>query len=616
MSGIFGILSLADTPFHEESVFAARNAMTFRGPDGMLSHRAARFVAGAAVLQTRPDRPEKPLIAFDDGQSFLLADARLDDRITLLDRLGVTDSDLRARLCDAELIQRSYERWGDACLEHLRGDFVFVLYDSRHRRLLAARDHFGSKPLYYRQLKGQIAFGNTLDSLLTCGETRPGLHAQTVGDYLALCLNLDCTTTIHEGIRRLPPAHRLILEEDRAPRIERYWTLPIEETLRYRRMTDYVEEFQHLLDQAVADRLQTRQVACLVSGGLDSPSIAATALRLLRQDGAPFAFQGFLLALEPPEPDEERDHAQLVAEHLGFPLHAIYTKNQRLFDRWDSSLLRTPEPLLHQVFPWSTDAYTEVARGYRVLLTGEGGDALLYPTARHLLGLAEKGRFGEMIGDFWRHVRWTKKRPPLHLRTLLRSESSYPREETNVLPAWLDADFARGADLLERLRAYGKTRETRTHPARPEAYQRLADDVTNSVLFETMDPGMTRLPIEQRHPFLDLRLVRFLLRVPPLPWCVNKELLRSAGKGVLPERIRTRPKTPLIGDPVRECLRRPESRWIDEFHADRRLQSYIIRDRIPPLVGPENEANAHDWPIHLRPLALDLWLKNSLSDKP
>lgn len=616
MSGIFGIIRLTETSLDPGVLQPALTALAFRGPDGVQKHWTSRAAGGATVLQTRPERPETPLFLFDDGRSFLVADARLDDRASLLDRLEITEPELRAQCCDAELIVRAYQRWSDRCLDHLQGDFAFALYDGKQQRLLAARDHFGIKPFYYRVEPTCFSWSNTLDALLHAGESLPGLNSQTVGDYLALSLNLVADSTIYAGIQRLPPAHRLILEQGKTHRVERYWTLPIEETLRYPRMIDYVEQFQELFDQAVMDRLQTRRVAALVSGGLDSPSIAATAVRLLRQGNTAFTFQGFMLGLEPPEDDPERDHAQLVADHVGFPLHVVYTKNPQLFERWDSDLLRTPEPLLYQMFPWNTDAYIEVARDYRVLLTGEGGDALLYPTSRYLLGLAEQGRFGEMFGDFWRHVTWTRRRPPLHLRTLVRSESWYPREDTDVLPSWLNPDFGRGNGVLDRLRDYGRRRESKVHPTRPEAYQRLTDDLSNTVIFEAMDAGMTRLPIEQRHPFFDLRLVRFLLRIPPLPWCVNKELLRAAGRGSLPEKVRTRPKTPLIGDPVFECLGRPESRWIDEFTADPRLDRYIIRERIPALVGPENEANAREWPIHLRPLALDLWLKNSLPDKP
>src|SRR2546426_10883161 len=93
------------------------------------------------------------------------------------------------------------------------------------------------------------------------------------------------------------------------------------------------------------------------------------------------------------------------------------------------------------------------------------------------------------------------------------------------------------------------------HPFRPRAYQVLASGFWTSV-FESQDPGVTRVPVEVQRPYFDLRLVRFLLRLPPVPWCADKELLRVAMQGVLPEQVRCRPKSPLAGEPVVELWRR------------------------------------------------------------
>ena len=65
-------------------------------------------------------------------------------------------------------------------------------------------------------------------------------------------------------------------------------------------------------------------------------------------------------------------------------------------------------------------------------------------------------------------------------------------------------------------------------------------------MYETEDAAWTGVPVESRAPLLDLRMLRFLLRVPPVPWCMEKELLREAMRGILPEEIRSRPKTPLL----------------------------------------------------------------------
>jgi len=126
-------------------------------------------------------------------------------------------------------------------------------------------------------------------------------------------------------------------------------------------------------------------------------------------------------------------------------------------------------------------------------------------------------------------------------------------------------------------------------------------------LFEENDPGITRIPVEVRHPFFDLRLVSFLLALPALPWCSDKELLRQVSRGTLPDVVRLRRKSPLIADPLIALLQRPESEWLDSFTPCTELAQFVRRNRIPKVLGEENTWNA--W-IGLRPLSLNFWLRS------
>ncbi len=126
--------------------------------------------------------------------------------------------------------------------------------------------------------------------------------------------------------------------------------------------------------------------------------------------------------------------------------------------------------------------------------------------------------------------------------------------------------------------------------------------------FEGYDPGMTRLPLEVRHAFFDLRLLKYLLTLPALPWCSDKELLRVALRGILPEQVRLRRKSPLAANPIAVLLRRSEERWVDEFEPTPGLARYVVRSRVPAVVGEKNF-----WRLltNLRPLSLNFWLESS-----
>ena len=141
---------------------------------------------------------------------------------------------------------------------------------------------------------------------------------------------------------------------------------------------------------------------------------------------------------------------------------------------------------------------------------------------------------------------------------------------------------------------------------RPVAYEAMVDPIWPAT-FEGADPGVTRIPLELRCPFFDLRLVEFLLALPALPWCSDKELLREAARGILPDAVRLRRKSPLLADPLTALLQQPESAWVDSFEGVPELGQYVERRLIPKVFGENDVWNA--W-IHLRPLSLNFWLRS------
>jgi asparagine synthase (glutamine-hydrolysing) len=112
---------------------------------------------------------------------------------------------------------------------------------------------------------------------------------------------------------------------------------------------------------------------------------------------------------------------------------------------------------------------------------------------------------------------------------------------------------------------------------------------------------------------MDVRLLRYALTLPPLPWCVDKIMLRELAKGRLPEKIRRRPKAPLADYPELAMVRRPGSRWLDAFKPCDQLAFYVRRAAVPPVTT--ETAPERLW-INLRPLSLNYWLHNVNADFP
>jgi hypothetical protein len=117
---------------------------------------------------------------------------------------------------------------------------------------------------------------------------------------------------------------------------------------------------------------------------------------------------------------------------------------------------------------------------------------------------------------------------------------------------------------------------------------------------------VTRCPYEVRHPFFDVRLLTYVLAIPALPWCDNKELLRCTLTGLVPETIRLRPKTPLRGDPVRVRICREDCAWLDGFESCPELDRFVDRQRLPRLDG---ETDAERFLLNTHPYCLNNWFR-------
>jgi asparagine synthase (glutamine-hydrolysing) len=158
--------------------------------------------------------------------------------------------------------------------------------------------------------------------------------------------------------------------------------------------------------------------------------------------------------------------------------------------------------------------------------------------------------------------------------------------------------------LRERWEQVHALEQPAVHPVRPEAHSRLCH-APWSWYFETSDAGVTGVPIEIRYPFLDVRLVSYALSIPPIPWCVNKHILRVAMRGVLPDAVRLRPKAPLGGDPLHVGLEQMRD-WPRRDPAPE-LASYV-NTRLAPIT--DRYHGADPW-LNVRPLCLSYWFDHA-----
>ena len=551
--------------------------------------------------------------------AWIAGDIRIDARDELCAALEAAGRRSAREASDAELILHAWHAWGEGCAARLLGDFAFAIWDARKRTLFCARDQFGIRPFYYARLRASgataeqaaagdtLVFSNTLEAILQHPGVPGGLNESAIADFLLFGYTRNPADTAFAGVHALPPGHCLVCERGEV-RVSRYWSLDAE-PVRFRRPADYPRRFNELLDAAVADRLRdVPRAAILLSGGLDSPSIAAsavTAARATRLEAFTYVYDRLIA-------HDERQWAGMVGEHLEIPIeyiemdeYGLYRSPKGLrYDPSDDCQARTPEPIDNPLWALPVDVFRRVAAaGHRVLLCGEGGDASCAP-GRMLPALLRTGRLWPIARDIVSYWKEHGRRPPLGLGRWLIAGSRRPNPESRIpIPGWLNPDLVRRLNLRERW-ADAQAEDERDEPA-GEAFRELRSSFWPWCLL-LMDAGWTRSPVEVRYPFFDLRLVRFLLGVPGVPWSHDKELLRAAARSRLPREVCARPKTPLSDDPVAVLFRRDGPPPVVD--AGGALWQFVDRDAFTRAWQADPSAPGWQREPVTRPLSLGRWL--------
>ena len=426
----------------------------------------------------------------------------------------------------------AYRTWGDRFIERIAGDYCFVIWDQSRRRLLCYRDQLGVLPLYYILRKSLLAVSDRLDWLAEADRGDGDLDRQWIADFLIHGYSMDPARTVYAGIRRLRPAHVLTIDETSSNE-SRYWTLQVAEPLYLQREEDYTGRFVDLLGAAIGDRLPENGVTGVcMSGGLDSTTLAAVTLRKAGHADRVVAHTQYLAGLLP---DDEVFYSKQAAEALGIA-HIRHAIDDETYDPdWGSNPLQLAEPSFRLLNLRHTAAmHADMQRHAKVWFWGEGPDNALEfdwrPYLRWLAGRREWRRLSVAVTQYIQGKRlrdWLATFDP----RLWTARTKPPPD--GCPPPWIAPDLLRQCG--------GPPHGQAPHPWRPAAMAGFTHPILAGFLagFEPV-PGAPDM--HWRHPYLDLRVLTFMLSLPPIPWARRKYILRRAMQGVLPDAILSRDK--------------------------------------------------------------------------
>jgi asparagine synthase (glutamine-hydrolysing) len=343
----------------------------------------------------------QPLIG-GGGRFVLVADVRLDEREELTRALGI-DAGEASRMADAALVLAAWERWQGDVFDHLYGDYAFALWDAAEQRLTLARDALGGRPLHYHAGKDFVAFASMPKGLHALDEIPTAPDEERSLQFLALMAETG-PRSFFEGVSRVELGQ--IVTFDRNGMTARTHWQPSGRKLDLAGGADaYAEALRHHLDRAVAARLRGAgdRVGAHLSGGLDSPAVAATAARIMgAQGGKVVAFtavprQGY----DGPAPegafgDESSLAADTAALYSNIEHVLVRPDGRTVLDQLDRDFYLFERPLANaQVWQfWNRINAEAQQRGVSVLLTGAMGNATMSYNGAHLFSeLAREQRY-------------------------------------------------------------------------------------------------------------------------------------------------------------------------------------------------------------------------------
>jgi asparagine synthase (glutamine-hydrolysing) len=451
---------------------------------------------------------------------------------------------------DVEVILHLYEEHGVDCLGHLNGMFAFALWDAEQRKGLIARDRLGIKPLYYGCLGPSLVFGSEIKAVLAVPGVRRELNADALDQYLVLRY-VPGSVTIFQGIHKILPGHAISFDADAATWREwEYWSPQCLESRQPCTVDEAAEEVRALLADSVRLRLMSDvPFGAFLSGGLDSSGIVALMSRAMSEP-----VRTFSIGFSEQHSLDERSHAQVVSRHCSTEHSEIDCTADKV-ELLPRLLHHFDEPFADPIIVPTFQVAELAARDVKVVLTGEGADELFGGYTRFVTDqmIRRLGRLPAPARGIVRALGGVLPSEPARafVSRALRL-SALPVAARSL--SWVTAfDSVERGELYSAAKATSGARDlyeacmselTDADDTASMMYAELRIRLPECMLART-DRMTMAVSLEGRTPFLDHRLVEYVLALPhhmKVRGRTEKYVLKHALAGVLPDSIIRRRK--------------------------------------------------------------------------
>lgn len=558
MCGILGVINFENKKPDRSLVKKMRDTMYHRGPDD-----AGLYIAGSIALAHRrlsiidlSDTGHQPMMN-EDNSLVLICNGEIYNYVELRTDLKKAGHIFRSS-SDSEVILHQYEEEGEKCLEKFNGMFAFILWDKRKRKIFAARDRLGIKPLYYYLDNKRVIFASEIKAIIEDPSVyrKPDVHA--IADYFFIRRAIG-NKTMFEGIKELEPGFLVNVDiSNQKLQVKKYWD--VEYNYNYSRSDEELgDQLYSLLDDAVKIHCRSdAPLGCHLSGGLDSSTVTAFAgkhRKKLKTFSIKFSDDQFI---------DETSYAKAVARHIGCK---YYESSPTAVDL--AQLF--PYLLWHMDTPMITDggfAYYTVSKlahqNVKVTLTGHGGDEIF---------AGYRGQFNAAFGrtdmfviekDPRRAVNYSPGKKLLNFLINNNLQNIYTglkhrifKPELSFEDLWVKSHCSTAPEnnpgfqqrFKQNIQGYSPREEYLKPLFEAKTDQKLDKCLYHDLRFylpallHQEDRVSMSVSIESRVPLLDFRIIELLSTVPPeqkVRGMQPKYLLRKCASKLLPKEVYNR----------------------------------------------------------------------------
>ena len=533
MCGITGWISWDDDCSLQHAVLKKMtDLLSYRGPDTegtwLGQHAALGHRRLAVVDPTGGGQPmiryggEYPYVIIYNGELYNTLELRRE--LENLGRSFHTNS-------DTEVLLTAYMEWGPECVEKFNGIFAFAIWSEREQRVFLARDRLGVKPLFYMHQGEGLLFASEPKSILAHPSVRAEIDEEGMAEVFVLGPARTPGHGVYRGMKELRPGQCMIFDRN-GLKVWKYWSLKSQP-----HNDDFdttVEKIYELLKDAVIRQLVADVPVCtFLSGGVDSSAITAFAAAAFKESGMDRLHSYSIDYVDNDrhfkasefQPNSDADYVQMISKHLDTIHHSIYIDTPQLVEALEKATEARDLPGMADIDSSLYLFCKEIKKEATVALSGECADEMFggYPWFR------SKEAFEAKTFPWARNLQDRLKYLKPEVKESMKGEAYLTRRYEETIQ---EVPLLPGESLEDARR-------------REIFYLNITWFMTT--LLDRKDRMSMGTGLEVRVPFCDHRLMEYVWNIPwEMKYCDNieKGILRRALKGMLPEDILYRRKSP------------------------------------------------------------------------